>query len=186
MDNYKVTFETWNKVATLYQEKFMDLDLYNDTFDLFCSKIKKMNAKILEVGCGPGNIARYISSQNPGFRIEGIDVAPNMIQLAKENNPTAGFKVMDCRKTDQLQSKYDAIICGFCLPYLDKNEVSKFLIKCSLLLNKNGLLYISVIEGNYNNSGFEYASTGDKSYVYYYQEDFLRKHFQKIVLNLQK
>ena len=35
MDNrYTETFETWNKVAALYQDKFMDLDLYNDTYEL--------------------------------------------------------------------------------------------------------------------------------------------------------
>jgi len=28
MDNYQKTFETWNKVAELYRDKFMDLDLY--------------------------------------------------------------------------------------------------------------------------------------------------------------
>jgi hypothetical protein len=31
MDRYKETFETWNKVASLYQDKFMELDLYNDS-----------------------------------------------------------------------------------------------------------------------------------------------------------
>jgi hypothetical protein len=42
------------------------------------------------------------------------------------------------------------------------------------LLNKNGLLYFSTIKSNYDQSGFEKASTGDSTYVYYYNED----HFQ--------
>lgn len=32
MDRYTETFETWNKVASLYQDRFMDLDLCNDTY----------------------------------------------------------------------------------------------------------------------------------------------------------
>lgn len=32
-NHYKETFEIWNKVASLYQEKFMNLDLYNDSYD---------------------------------------------------------------------------------------------------------------------------------------------------------
>lgn len=32
MDTYKETFESWNKVATLYQDKFMDLTLYQSIF----------------------------------------------------------------------------------------------------------------------------------------------------------
>lgn len=34
MDKYKETFETWNNVASMYHDKFMDLDLYNDTYDV--------------------------------------------------------------------------------------------------------------------------------------------------------
>lgn len=30
---YQETFETWNKIAGLYEEKFMDLDLYNQSYD---------------------------------------------------------------------------------------------------------------------------------------------------------
>ncbi len=41
MDNYQLTFQTWDKLAQQYQEKFMELDLYNDTYDLFCQQIKK-------------------------------------------------------------------------------------------------------------------------------------------------
>lgn len=50
MDKYKVTFETWNKIASLYQDKFMNLDAYNDTYDFICNSITKTSAKILEIG----------------------------------------------------------------------------------------------------------------------------------------
>ena len=70
----------------------MNLDIYNDTYDLFCDKIEKINPQVLEIGCGPGNITRYILSKRPDLKIYGIDIAPNMIKLAKENNPTANTK----------------------------------------------------------------------------------------------
>jgi trans-aconitate methyltransferase len=94
VDRYKETFDTWNKVARLYQEKFMDLDLYDDTYDTFCDEVNIENATILEIGCGPGNITKYILNKRPDFIIDGIDISPNMIELAKTNNPTA-----DCDKT---------------------------------------------------------------------------------------
>ena len=53
MDRYQETFNTWNKVAKLYQDKFMDLDLYDDTYDTFCEAVNIENATILEIGCGP-------------------------------------------------------------------------------------------------------------------------------------
>ncbi len=118
MDRYKETFETWNKIASIYQDRFMDLDLYNDTYDYICNSVTKPNAKLLEIGCGPGNITKYLLTQRPDFDILGIDIAPNMIELAKKNNPSANFVVMDSRQINSLDKKYDGIIVGFCLPYL--------------------------------------------------------------------
>lgn len=178
MDRYKITFETWNKVADLYQEKFMDLDLYNDSYDIFCQLAEK-DAAILEIGCGPGNITKYITAQRPDLKITGIDVASNMIALAKANNPTADFKVLDCRQLDSITEKFEGIICGFCIPYLSKEDVHKLLKDSFDLLNENGLLYLSTIKGDYEQSGFEAGSTGDSSYVYYYDEVYLKQELSK-------
>ena len=84
MDRNKETFDTWNNIASLNQDKFMNLDLYNDTYDFICKAIATPNAKLLEIGCGPGNITKYLLSQRPDFDIFGIDIAPNMIELAKK------------------------------------------------------------------------------------------------------
>lgn len=53
MDRYKETFETWNKIASIYKDKFMNMDLYNETYDVICNAITQPNAKILDIGCGP-------------------------------------------------------------------------------------------------------------------------------------
>lgn len=174
MNNYKATFETWNEVASMYQDKFMHMDLYNDTYDIFCGLIKKINPKIFEIGCGPGNITKYILEKRPDFKIEGIDAAPNMIKLAKENIPAADFKIMDCREIDKLTSKFDGIMCGFCMPYLSKKDCLKLIKDCSSLLNNGGILYFSVIANEYSKSDYETSSDGQhKMFVYYHQEDYL-------------
>jgi 2-polyprenyl-3-methyl-5-hydroxy-6-metoxy-1,4-benzoquinol methylase len=179
MDKYQVTFQTWNKLAQAYQDKFMDLDLYDDTYDLFCSFIKKPQAKIFEIGCGPGNITRYLLAKRPDFKIEAIDVAPTMVELAKKNNPAASFITLDCREIDTLTSTYDGIMCGFCLPYLSKEDCAKLVKDCSKLLNTGGILYVSAIEGNYSKSGMESGSTGDQAYVYYHEAAYLKDHLCK-------
>ncbi|MEO6611038.1 MAG: class I SAM-dependent methyltransferase [Chitinophagaceae bacterium] len=162
----------------------MNMDLYDDTYDLFCKSLEKQNSKILEIGCGPGNVTKYLLAKRPDFKIEAIDFAPNMIELARANNPTANFKILDCREVNTLASKFDGIICGFCIPYLSKKESSKLLKDCSSLLNPNGILYFSAIEGDYQKSGYEKGSTGDKAYVYYYEEDFLLGLLKEINFNL--
>ena len=175
MDTYQETFDTWNKVAKIYQDKFMNFDLYDDSYDTFCDQLNIDNANILEIGCGPGNITKYLLNKRPDFRIEGIDISPNMIELAKANSPTADFKVMDCREIDKLHSKVDGIICGFCIPYLSKIDSLKLIKNCGNLLNDQGVLYISFVEGDYIKSGFQVASSGDRAYFYFHTLDSLTK-----------
>ncbi len=194
MDKYQETFETWNKVAKLYEDKFMDLDLYNDTYDQFCEQVLKKNPSILEIGCGPGNITKYLLAKRPDFEILGTDISPNMIELAKINCPNAKFEVIDSRKIENIKNTFDAIVCGFCLPYLSEIDVEKFIIDCKNLLNENGIIYLSFVEGEKDKSGFMKSSTGDRTYFYYHDLENLTNqlkgnHFEKqnlIVKNYQK
>jgi ubiquinone/menaquinone biosynthesis C-methylase UbiE len=184
METYKETFETWNKVASLYQDKFMNLDLYNETYDFICNSMVKDKSRLLEIGCGPGNITKYLLNKRPDFTIFGIDVAPNMIELAKKNNPSANFSVMDVRKIDQLKSTFDGIICGFCLPYLSQSDCEKLISDSYNLLSEKGLIYISFVEGEADMSGFKIGSSGDRCYFYYHQLEELKK--QLIVGQFEK
>ncbi|MBK9993502.1 MAG: class I SAM-dependent methyltransferase [Saprospiraceae bacterium] len=183
-DKYKETFETWNKVASLYQEKFMDLDLYNDTYDFLCTHIPKENSKLLEIGCGPGNITKYLLSKRPDFEIFGIDIAENMIGLAKSNNPNAKFAIMDCREIDKIKTSFDGIICGFCLPYLSQSDSQKLIADLSKLLNENGILYLSFIEGDPSSSGYQTNSLGDRVYFYFYERSSLLGHLSENKLDI--
>ena len=177
MDRYTETFKTWDKVASLYQDKFMELDVYNETYDFICNSITKDKPKILEIGCGPGNITKYILSRRPDFDLFGIDIAPNMIELAKINNPTASFAVMDCREIDSIKTKFDAIVCGFCLPYLSQNDSQKLITDCYNLLNENGLIYLSFVEGDTKKSDFQISSSGDRTYFYFHNLENLKAKF---------
>ena len=167
MDRYKETFETWNNLASLYQDKFMNLDLYDATYEYVCRTITKPKAKLLEIGCGPGNITKYLLSQRSDFDIFGIDIAQNMITLAKQNNPTANFAVMDCRDIHTLEKGYDGIIGGFCLPYLSSTESNELISSSYNLLNKNGLIYLSFVEGTPEQSDFK-TGIGGRVYFYYH------------------
>ncbi|KUJ62809.1 methyltransferase type 11 [Flavobacteriaceae bacterium CRH] len=168
MDKYKETFETWNKIASLYQDKFMNLSLYDETYDFFCEALKAEQINIFEIGCGPGNITKYLLSKKPNLIIKGIDVAPKMIELAKANNPSANFEVMDTRELGTLNQKFDAIMCGFCLPYLSDIDCSKLMVDSAKTLFNNGILYLSFVQGSLSKSGFISGSTGDRTYFYYH------------------
>lgn len=186
MDNYSETFKTWNKVASLYQEKFMDLDLYDESYDFVCNSLPIENSNLLDVGCGPGNITKYFLKKRPDLHVWGIDIAPNMIELAMKNNPTADFKVMDIRQIHEIETKFDAVICGFCMPYLSQSDVAKLIVDSVGLLKAQGLIYISFVEGDPSKSGYVRASTGDQTFFYYHKLDSILEHLQQCTFEILK
>lgn len=170
MDKSKVAVDVFNKHASLYQTKFMDVSLYHATFDFFCGSIKKQNAEVLELACGPGNITKYLLNKHPDLKVFGTDLAPNMIELAKQNNPSAVFEVLDCRKITSLNKNYDAIMCGFCLPYISKEETIQLIEDAYKILSPGGVVYISTMEDDYSKSGLRKGSQGDEIFMHYYLE----------------
>ncbi len=168
MDKNTETQVTWNKLAAIYQDKFMKLDLYNDSYDYFIDCLPKSNAKLLELGCGPGNISQYLLSKRANLDIFGIDLAPKMIELARLNNPKARFAVLDVREIDKLNAGFDGIIGGFCLPYLSGEECVKLIRQSFTLLNNTGILYLSFVAGDPLDSGFKTGS-GGRVYFYYHR-----------------
>lgn len=178
MDRNKEAVKLFNKNAQLYQDKYMDVSLYADALDLICTRLPP-DAQVLDVACGPGNIIRYLLQQQPGFTITGIDLSTNMIDLAQANNPKAKFVLMDGRDIAKLDQQFDAIICGFGFPYFSKEEAIDFIQDASKRLNKHGLLYISTMEGNYDQSDFQTASTGESVFIYNHQENYLADAFKR-------
>lgn len=179
MDKNALAVHVFDKRAKEYQEKYMDTSLYHDTFDLFWGYVKKKNAEILEIACGPGNITRYLLDRRPDFKILGIDLSPNMLELARINNPEAKFQLLDGRKISELDKKFDAILCGFGLPYLSKTEAIALIGDAAQLLEPGGILYLSTMEDAYEKSGPVQSSYGDACYQYYHQADYLSEALEK-------
>lgn len=168
----------------------MNVDLYGDTFDFFCDHLTKKDAEVLDIACGPGNISRYLLNKRPDLKLLGIDLAPNMIDLARINNPEAEFRVMDCMDISSLDKKFDGIVFGFCFPYLSEEVCAKLIGDAAALLNKDGVLYISTMEENEENrSGIRTSSRGNQLYMYYHTEKHLSKAIEENhlrVLDLQR
>lgn len=185
MDRNIEAVNTFNKHAAAYHERFSQLDLYNDTYELFSALIPLRHSTILDVGCGPGTITNYLLKRRPDLKMLGVDLAPNMLTIAKQNNPTAEFKLMDCREISKLDTQFDAVVCGFTIPYLTKEETAKLIADCAALIKPGGVVYFSLIEGKYEDSGYQYASNNeDKAFVYYYNSVKIISHITQCNLQL--
>lgn len=92
----------FGKYAKVYEDKFMDSNLFYDTYDSFLSFLPRNDSAILDIGCGSGNITKYLLDNNPELNILGIDIADEMLLLAKEKNPSANFKILETVRKKQL------------------------------------------------------------------------------------
>lgn len=172
---YQNIIQVYNNVAQAYQDKFANDTVYNHSYDLLLKHMESTHLNVLDVACGFGKITSYLLDQNSTLSILGVDAAENMVDLAKQYNPKASFKVLDCREINSLQQGFDVIIFGFCFPYLTKEDALKLIKNAATMLHPNGLLYISTMIGDYEkDSRITSSSDGKNSmYIHYHEPAYL-------------
>ncbi len=112
----------------------------------------RAEAKILDVGCGPGWVSEYFA--RIGYDMTGIDISDDLIQVARERLATLPYQVdqetpVRCRflvhdiEAAPLPEKFDAIICYDALHHFE-NEKGVFR-NLAAMLEIGGVLFI--VEG---------------------------------------
>ena len=66
---------------------------------------------VLDVACGTGEHTRLLAT-NHGFVVDGLDLDPQFVQIARNKHPAGQFIQADMAHF-QLPQRYDAIICLF-------------------------------------------------------------------------
>lgn len=110
-------------------------------------------ADVLDVGCAVGNIAE--SMLHMGFRVDGIDIAPKMVALAKKRAPQGHFIVGDVYEYP-FTKQYDAIVAFAFIHLFPKGEVGKMLDRLKQLLKPGGYMYTGTTRSDAYSEGYEY------------------------------
>lgn len=97
-----------------YDLIYRDLKDYGEE----CDKIERLlqrfaprPERILDVGCGTGEHARRLT-QDHGYLVDGVDIQPAFIEIARSKLPAARFEIGDMRDF-QLGRTYDTLLCLF-------------------------------------------------------------------------
>ncbi|MGD8818096.1 MAG: class I SAM-dependent methyltransferase, partial [Acidobacteriota bacterium] len=84
---------------------------------------------VLDAACGTGEHARLLAEEH-GFEVDGIDVEPGFIEIARSKNPGGRFRVADMADFS-LSQRYDAVICLFSsIGYLKTLERVTAALRC--------------------------------------------------------
>lgn len=175
IDKNKLSVNTYNEIALEYEKAYGD-DLTDTVYiDKFLESLVGKN--VLDIGCGVGNFTNYIYEK--GFNVKGLDLAEEMLKIAKEKYKNIVFYNMDMRNIT-LNEKFDGLVLAYSLIHLPKKDVESVLKKYYEMLNKNGKILI-ILQGGYGEHIIdEPLKDGLKLFLNYYSLEEITKLLNKL------
>ena len=176
MDKSKFVVSTYDKIADKYTQQYFD-DLtdapYIDKFLAFLPK----EAKLLDVGCGPGTFTKYLLKK--GFDVEGLDLSQEMLKIAKEKVPQVEFKKMDMRNLSYPNETFDGLLVAYSLIHIPSEEIPLTLKGFSRILKSKGQIMVIVQGGEPDKIVDEPLKKGEKIFINFFTKarltDFLNQ-----------
>ncbi|MDO9391319.1 MAG: class I SAM-dependent methyltransferase [bacterium] len=109
------------------------------------------SGKVLELGCGAGDVALLFAEK--GYQVYGIDIVPSAIEWAREKslkaNIRAEFEIGDVTKLGKWEDGYfDIVIDGHCLHCIIGDDRVEMLKEAYRVLRPGGLFYVSSMCGD--------------------------------------
>lgn len=108
------------------------------------------NARVLDVGCGPGELVLWLTKQ--GIDAWGVDISAGMVEEATRTLRDGGFadfekvRVGDIENLEFSDGSFDVVVCSGVIEY--QQEDTKSLSEMSRVLKKGGFLILNVTNKN--------------------------------------
>lgn len=140
----KNTQAGYDTVASEYAEKFKD-EMNDKPFDRDC--LNRLACEvgdlgpICDLGCGPGQIARYLHSQ--GVKTLGVDLSPNMVSEAGRLNPEIHFHQGDMLALPDANNSWGGIAAFYCIIHIPREQVVDALLEMKRILKPGGVLLVT-------------------------------------------
>ena len=111
----------YSELAEIYDQLYLSIFNYKEDAEFVNSILKRYRiTEFLELGCGSGHLAQLLIKM--GYKMTGIDLYEEMLQIARERLPGVEFIQQDIRKL-KFDRKFDAIIAmGRMFTYMTTNE----------------------------------------------------------------
>ncbi|HSN99187.1 MAG TPA: class I SAM-dependent methyltransferase [Candidatus Nanopelagicales bacterium] len=99
-------------------------------------------ARVLDVGCGPGHLTRELP---PSVEVVGCDIAEGMLTIARRNRPHGAYHVHDYHQPiPRSWGRFDAILALGTLEFCD--DLPLVLSNLAAAARPGGRLFLSVVE----------------------------------------
>ena len=135
------TQASYDKVAREYAEQYKD-EMDFKPFDRQCldrlARSVGTLGPICDLGCGPGQIARYLHRQ--GVEALGVDLSPAMVSEAQRLNPQIPFHQGDMLSLPDLDESWGGIAAFYCLIHIPRQRMVAALQELSRVLKPGGVM----------------------------------------------
>jgi SAM-dependent methyltransferase len=139
---------SYNAIADDYAgQYFNELDgkpFDREWLDRFALSVKD-RGRVCDVGCGPGQIARYLAAR--GVDAFGIDAAPAMVATARRLNPSLEFREGDFFALPLADGALAGIAAFYSLIHCARSELAPAVVELHRVLQPGGRLLMTVHEG---------------------------------------
>ena len=132
----------YNRVAKEYVERIFD-ELESKPLDrqLLDRFAKSVTGPTCDLGCGPGQIARYLRER--GVDVCGIDLSRGMVEQARRLNPGIEFAKGNMLSLDVDDEALCGITAFYSIIHIPRAEVVHALGEMKRVLRPEGLLLLS-------------------------------------------
>lgn len=95
---------------------------------------------MLDLACGPGQVAGYL--QQKGLEVRGLDLSERMVELARENFPEVDFEVGNLLRLDEHQ-ELEAITAFYAVVHLSDRQLKVAMGEMFKALQSGGRLLLT-------------------------------------------
>jgi SAM-dependent methyltransferase len=134
----------YDRIAENYATEFFE-ELKRKPFDCrlldeFAESVREAGV-VCELGCGPGQVARYLKDR--GVDMRGVDLSVEMVRVANRLNPDIPFSEGDMLALQLPDHSLAAIVLFYSIIHIKREDVTRAFQEMSRVLTHGGKLLLS-------------------------------------------
>jgi len=138
----------YDAVAAAYADHlFRELEskpFDRDFLDRFAVQVP--HGEVLDVGCGPGHVSRYLHER--GVSVRGLDLSEQMVHRARELNPDVLFLHGDMRELPFPDGSFTGLVAFYSIIHFQPDQLPTVFAEMHRVLAPGGLLAVAFHVGS--------------------------------------
>lgn len=103
------------------------------------------DARVLDAGCGTGRMSRYLADR--GCRVQGVDLSPGMIAMARRDNPDLAFAVGSLTDLPYPDHRFAGVLLWYSIIHTPPAGQARIFAEAARVLRPGGYLLVGFQSG---------------------------------------